>query len=321
MVKRSRTPRNRPRRPRAKTTYETGLLGAFERDYPPRPERARLIEAIRKKPEADRSADEWWRVGSLQVFEGLLDEDDRMVNEGIEALTTGAEHERPSPACLMDLATLLLLRKLDALALRYCKKATELVPHSRDAWSLRGWAHVRLRQLDDAVRAFEVVVGLPRATAADRGMLQKLRKSDVDLERLGRDLVLMSIDFEEIASGQYGPEDSRKAGAQLLEQVVNSHDPDDPQPELLNALAGLRYSLGQYPRAEKLLKRYLEVKPDDAEGLTMLALIAEKTERVELALQYYRRALVVDPAHLLALVNLAAVLQEAGDYHQVSAAV
>lgn len=80
---------------------KTGELGIFERDYPPAYERNAAIDRIRVIPDPDRSPDDWWLLGEYLVYNGLMDEDDGVVNEGIQALTSGANHPTPSPAFSM----------------------------------------------------------------------------------------------------------------------------------------------------------------------------------------------------------------------------
>jgi hypothetical protein len=84
-------------------SYSPGPLGVLSRDYPPKRERDHTISTINAVPEGARSADQWWMLGEYQVFNGLLDDDEAAINEGIAALTAGASLPAPGVACLMDL--------------------------------------------------------------------------------------------------------------------------------------------------------------------------------------------------------------------------
>lgn len=87
---------------------KTGELGIFDRDYPTATERQKVIVEIQSIPDVNRGPDEWWMLGEFLVYNGLMDEDDSLINEGIQALTQGANHPTPSPACLLDLAWILM---------------------------------------------------------------------------------------------------------------------------------------------------------------------------------------------------------------------
>jgi hypothetical protein len=96
---------------------------------------------VRAKPE-DRRTSDWWILGEFQALDGLLDEDDHLLNQGIEALSIGAACAPPSPACMMDLGWILTAKGLDALALPHLIRATQLAPRSRDAWAFRGMIRI-----------------------------------------------------------------------------------------------------------------------------------------------------------------------------------
>jgi hypothetical protein len=81
-----------------------GELGIFERDYPPAHQRHKVIAELRSKADSNLGPDELWMPGEYLVYDGLMDEDDSLVNVGIQALTQGANHATPSAACMLDLA-------------------------------------------------------------------------------------------------------------------------------------------------------------------------------------------------------------------------
>ena len=109
-----------------------GKLGAFSRFYPQRVDRDKTIENIKLKLPENRLSDEWWKLGEYTIFNALLDENDDLLNEGIAALTSGANHKSPSVACLLDLGWILMFKNMDILALPNLQKAAELAPFSRD---------------------------------------------------------------------------------------------------------------------------------------------------------------------------------------------
>ena len=122
--------------------YAPGRLGAFTRGYPPKHMRDHTIDSIKRIPENERTPDQWWMLGEYQVFNGLLDESEAGVNEGIAALTAGATLPQPSVACLMDLGWILTSRGLDALALPYLHRAADMEPGSRDILAIKAIAEI-----------------------------------------------------------------------------------------------------------------------------------------------------------------------------------
>jgi len=289
-----------------------GELGIFDRNYPAAIERKRIVESIRSKPEPSRGPDEWWMLGEFLVYDGLMDEDDGLVNEGIQALTRGSEHPTPSPACMLDLAWILMHKGLDGLALTHLEKAVQLAPKSRDAWSLKGLCHIGNLQRDAAIDSYEHAVHLPNATEGDREILESLRQGE-NLKDLRRRLFLRKMEPDFLGRGRYSPEEEAKVTCHILGPLLESQ-PNNP--DLLYAIAHARYVLGQFGRARPLLYQLNELTGGHAGAYTLLGLIAKRERNNRDAERdFYRGALDADPNHLLALVNLASSLQETGEYH------
>jgi tetratricopeptide (TPR) repeat protein len=291
--------------------HRIGELGVLARDYPPAAERRRIIEAVRAKTDDRRTSDDWWVLGEYLVLDGLLDEDDGLLNQGIEALSQGAACEPPSPACMMDLGWVLMSKGLDALALPHLVRATELASRSRDAWTLRGWVHAGLGQRDAAIVAFETACALPGANEGDRQTLREL-KDGADPRNLRANVLLRKLEPENVRLAHGRDPEAPKAFLHTARMMLE-RDPDNPT--LLYVTAFTRYVLGQYGRAKPLLERLLAIKPDHADGMVILALMAKKSRDDERARKLYQQALVADPNNMLALTNLSSLLQDLGDYH------
>lgn len=82
--------------------------------------------------------------------------------------------------------------------------------------------------------------------------------------------------------------------------------PDDPAPRL--RLATLYFDVGLWPQAEEAYGRYLEVRPEDPDGLTDLGAALYQQGRFEEALARFREAREIAPDHLEARFNEALVL-------------
>jgi hypothetical protein len=75
-------------------TPHRGPQRELGRVYPPKSERERILSCIDAIPEAQRSAGEWYTLGSLLIYEATLDEDDLKLNRGTDALVRAAVVKR-----------------------------------------------------------------------------------------------------------------------------------------------------------------------------------------------------------------------------------
>ncbi len=287
-------------------------MGASWRQYPRSEARKTLVERLRAKPDAKRSGDEWWQLGEYQVVDGLASGDDKLVNAGSQALMSGAVLDPPHAGCLLDLGWLLCFKGLDQMALFYLDKAVELVPSSRDVWSLRGWACIGIGSREQAVESFRKAIGLNGATEEDRATLASV-ESGVELETLRKDLILRKFDNEDFKSKRGDPKEAARGGVMQFKQMLERKPEDDA---LAYALAYCYYILEQFSHAEPLLLRLIGGKPNHADALTILGLISGKRAKPDEQLDYYQRAVTADPNHVLANTNLAAIYQKKGELHR-----
>ena len=266
---------------------------------------------MKAKPEAERTGDEWWQLGEYQVLDGLSSGDEALINAGSQALMKGADLAPPHAGCLLDLAWLLSYKGMDQMALFYLDKAAEVVPNSRDVWSLRGWACIGSNDREQAVASFEKAVSLPGATEADRDTLNSLRDGSY-LEQMRKDLVFHKFD-DEVLRGRHGdPKDAARSGVIQFKQLLE-RKPSDL--DLAYRLAYCYYVIGQLDNAEPLLLRVIGEQPEHADALTLLGLIAMKRNRPEKQRDFYERAVRANPHHVLANANLACMYQEQGEFH------
>lgn len=296
---------------RIERLHQTDPMGASWRAYPRSAIRQGLIDRLKAKPEAERSGDDWWQLGEYQVLEGLSAGDEAAINAGSQALMKGAHLTPAHAGCLLDLGWLLCYKGLDQMALFYLDKAAEAVPTSRDVWSLRGWACIGSGAREQAIDSFRRAVSLPGATDGDRETLASLEQGTA-LEQLRKDVVFRKFD-DEVLRGKHGdPKDAARSGVVQFKQLLE-RKPDDF--DLAYGLAYCHYVLGQFDHAEPLLLRVIGEKPEHADALTLLGLIAMKRERPDQQLAYYERAVRADPKHVLANTNLASIYQDKGDFH------
>ena len=292
--------------------HQLDPMGSSWRHYPKSESRKVLVDRLRKKPDAQRTGDDWWQLGEYQILDGLADGNEAMVNAGSQALMAGASMTPPHAGCLLDMGWLLCYKGLDQMALFYFDKAAQEVPHSRDVWALRGWACIGTDSREQAIDSFRKAVSLPGATDGDRSTLQSLESGEA-LATLRKELVLRKFD-DEVVRSQYGdPKDAARSGVVQLKQMLE-RKPDDA--DLAYSLAYCYYILGQFDHAEPQLMRLIGEDVDNAEALTLLGLIAMKRGLAAKQQDFYERAVKADRNHVLANVNLASMYQDQGDFHR-----
>lgn len=296
---------------RVQGLHQTDPMGASWRAYPRSGLRLTLIDRFKAKTEHERTGDEWWQLGEYQVLEGLSAGDESSINAGLQALMKGANLTPAHAGCLLDLGWLLCYKGLDQMAIFYLDKAVEAVPNSRDVWALRGWACIGSGDLEEAIKSFQKAATLPGATNGDRETLADL-ESGVDLVELRKTLVLRKFDDEVLRAKHGDPKDAARSGVVQFKQLLE-RKPGDAQ--LAYHLAYCHYILGQFDHAEPLLLRLIGEKPEHADSLTLLGLIAKKRGQPKQQREYYERAVRADPKHVLANTNLASLYQDKGDFH------
>lgn len=295
-----------------KTGEPTALKfqGVFERSYPPKAERDHAIREIIAVEEERRRADQWWRLGEYQIFNGLLDEDEGLINDGIAALTSGANLPSPSISCLMDLGWILLSRDLDSFAISYLRKAVELVPNSRDALTLAAIAEIGVGNRANAIKWLAAAVEQPNATENDRSILGELQKG-ADLKPIRKRQVLQKIGLDDPDLQAHPDVEKAKAAVYIL-NAAYAREPSDMK--VAEALATARYMAGQLERAKPLFDAVVAADPNNASAWTILGLIAKKTSKPDVEIEMYQNAISADPTYSLALVNLAHRLSETDPY-------
>ena len=295
---------------------QLGDEGLFGRHYPNSKIRKETISAILQIPEEKRSANEWWKLGEYTVFDGLMDENEQTVNDGVLALSRGASVEQPSLTCVLDLAWIQIQKGLPALALPYLEKLTSDAPTSRDAWSLLGHCHVKLGQPEKAIAAFRQAVILPDCTSMDTKTLKELEEGK-DCSVIASNLILLKMhpdDMREMYGSYYSDLEIKKAVRFFLRMRFQLNQEDMVT---IKNLGTIQYLLNEYKEAEKFLNLWLGKNADDAEVLTYLALIQQKHYKDDgAAIELYARAIAADDNFELALVNYASLLQEQGQYYR-----
>jgi hypothetical protein len=91
---------------------------------------------------------------------------------------------------------------------------------------------------------------------------------------------------------------------ELTERVKNN--PDDA--EAVALLADMNFNIRNWPRAEELYNRYLELQPGDPDVMTNLSVCYRESGKLEQALDLVRQVQKVAPGHWPSVYNEVAVL-------------
>ncbi len=269
--------------------------------------RARIIEHLTARGNK-RSPAESWKLGRLHVYEGCIEEDDSRLDDGVELLMEAASAESPYPKAVLDLSWVMMLRGLYSMALPHAKRATQLMPECRDAWAFYGRACVDRGRLDEALRAIETACALPDAINEDRQLLDRLRAGE-PFEKGANIVSFFTRDTTALHLETAQSQETLKYQLFILRQLLKT----DPSNEwFLYASALNRYKLNQFDRAREFVERLVWLNDAHADGLTLLALINAKTEQIDAAITFYRRAVEAEEGHVLANTNLAKHLIDEG---------
>ena len=95
-------------------------------------------------------------------------------------------------------------------------------------------------------------------------------------------------------------------------EVAKLQNPDDFN--LIVAEANVRYKLGETDRYQALVKKALELEPDNVDLLFNLGVVASEAKDLDEAKKYYDAAINLDPTYTRAYMNMAAMIldQEEG---------
>ena len=190
-----------------------------------------------------------------------------------EALVTSPAD--PDLLALLGASLVALREPQDAL--QVLDQAAGLAPSHPRVWEERGRALLQLRRMDEAVESLRRAIDLdPRAAATRRRLAQALLAQGHAEEADA----LLGADFDRSPSG----------------------------PLLLEAAAHQR--AGRMRESEPLLRRVVEMRPDDVNALRMLARVAEEAERPAEAERLLRKVLSLAPDFDEARLDLARVLKQ-----------
>ena len=294
-----------------KLTSTTGKAGLYRRPLMPKETRKKAIQRINKIPEEKRTADHWWEIGENTVLNGLLQQDESLVSDGMKWLKKATQANPPSVAAFMDLAWLLMHRHLDMFALEYLEQATKLTIISRDLYAMLALCHSRLGNRELALKAVTRATLSAQATSFDYQLKTELEniESDAYIE-LARNVQLLKINPQDAFDAGFPIEEIYEIIRLISDQVPNGEN----NIGIIENSAEVDYLAKDYVAARQRLKRIVLSNEATAKSYVLLGLMAFKESDLDVAEQHYFKALELDPENHLAIVNYTTLRADKNDY-------
>ena len=171
--KKSRRGKKRPNK-RSGVPARQKFIGIYSRSYPVSGTRQRELLELEVIVDAERTSNQWWKIGEYKIYDGLLLEDDDLINEGIAALQSGSAHEAPSPTCMLDLGWILLHKNLDALAYDWLRRASDLVPDSADILRFLALSQLGCNKPEEAIYSLTKALQIDPKNSQAKESLEQL---------------------------------------------------------------------------------------------------------------------------------------------------
>lgn len=295
----------------AKVLKAKGKVGLYRRSLVPLKARQKIIERIKKVPEDKRSSDHWWELGETIVLNGLLKEDESLVQEGMKYLKKATQINPPSISAFMDLGWLLMHRKMELFALEYFEQASKLSATSRDLYALLAICHARLGNRKEALSSIKRATMSSEAVALDFELQAALEEEESErFIQLSKNIQFLKI----------SPNEAIEAGFPVNEifEVVRMNNSMLPEGndsvEAIESLAEIDYIANDYDSAQSRLERIVKSGDATAKSFVTLGLIAFKEGDEDRALVHYQKALELDNEHFLANVNYTHIKANRNEY-------
>jgi predicted Zn finger-like uncharacterized protein len=212
----------------------------------------------------------------------------------------------------------LLLRKNDIDgAKKVLATAADLDPRETAGWLklAQGWISMKEAQVPAARAAFAAAAkGRPKFAQARLALaLVAVDKPGVLLKKLSDLHKAGDLPEATLELARHMQRRGNPGGASALMDLVLWADPTLSEPvELMLEWSDTLDQAGQQTRAEELVKRLHDARPDDPRPVHQLIAMARRGKRYETAIDYYRLLVAANPKEGRLKVGLAEVLNDAG---------
>ncbi|MFC1585015.1 tetratricopeptide repeat protein [Fibrobacterota bacterium] len=274
--------------------------GPVFRVWPNAEKRSQVISSVQSIPAADRDPQQLYVLGTLLVYQGGIDSNIGLVEEGIASLEAAAEAEPLLPEAVLELAWLSTFLDSRSVEIKRAEKAVELFPDEADAWKFKALMHYRLGQKELSLECLRKACGLPGSSAEDRANLSRLEKGEKMSEGAG--CLFPVPDFGSLHFPPSEPEEKLLFNLFILKNCL-AHEGDNP--DLLFEAVLHCFFLHKLDEAKSFAIRLQERSGTHPDGLALLGFLHEKKKDMDRAVALYRQVLGKDPHHPFANTNLA----------------
>jgi len=297
----------------AKITPTRGKAGLYRRSLVPSKVRQKTIQRISGIPEAKRSSDHWWELGETVALNGLLKQDESLVQEGMKHLKKATQMDPPSVSALMDLGWLLMYRQMELFALEYFEQAAKLSSTSRDLYSLLAICHARLGNREEALAAVTRATMSPEAVALDFELQAVLEDKNTDrFVEHARNIHFLKISPEEALAAGFPVEEI----FEVVRMINSMLSGGDDSVGAIESLAEIDYIAKDYAGARARLERIVISGEATAKSYVTLGLMAFKEGDEDDSLANYQKALELDDDNFLANVSYTSIKGTRQEYTQ-----
>jgi len=277
-----------------------------------------LLDRLLAKDNLPNLAAGWWLVAKIRLDQDN-DAEALKAFDRLEALTKGSE------PVLIAKAQVLLRQKRTMEAAKLLEKVVEASPRSPTALFCLGWAYekaadapeiqdaTRKERLAKAAEAYEKCANLdpgvrPRDSLGfvyllgdvnDKARISFKRARDIDPEYAP---ALNNLGLaDDIA-------DNRKAAKKKYDEVLDRIDRENVRAMIMLALD--HWLDGSAPKAVRMLKKALRVRPEDSLAWTFLGDVHMDSGKASRAINAYEEAVEIDPGNFRAWYHLGIAFDE-----------
>lgn len=296
-----------------KMTETRGKVGLYRRPLAPANERQKTIQRISGIPIEKRTADHWWELGETITLNGLLKQNEPLIQEGMKHLKQATQMNPPSISALMDIGWLLMYRQMELFALEHLERAASLSSTSRDLYTLLAICNARLGNRSEALSAITQATMSPEAVALDFELKAALEETESDRYiEYAREILFLKISPKEALAAGFPIEEIFE-----IVRMINSVRPKgDDSIEAIESMAEVDYMSNDYAAARSRLARITNSGEATAKSYVILGLMALKENDEDMALEHYHNALQLDGYNFLANVNYTSIKANRKEYSQ-----
>jgi len=295
--KKSTSAKKNPVRSSADNSSDSRTWKPFSEVLDNSDERQKLIKDLGGLGPDNLSVIQIYRLAVNHLIEGLMGKNDSEFDAGINSLLVLTQKSEPYLPALMMLSWVSCFSDVVTEPMNLLDKALSLTQDSADLKRYKVIQLYRSGNTDDALKCLEELANSSGWSDQDSEIADQL-KSGSDFPQ-GSGFLIPSLDFGSLHHLKK-PHESYQINFNILCKLI------DREPENIHLLFETSlhaFFLGLWSEAESLLNRLLKLSPVHSHGNALLGFVCEKRDKIDEAVEHYKKVLAEDPHHPLANVN------------------